>query len=316
MTKLGEMQVLPIREVFPHEEYDFTKHFENEANLNRLGNVLGLDLELIETESRVGRYEADVFAKCDNQNVVIENQYGYSDHDHLGKILTYAAGKDADILIWIVEDARDEHRAAIRMLNEKSDLKVFMVEIKAIAIVDEETKEKSLPAIDYDVVEKPNEFIKENKEINKSSYDKVNSKFRPFWEKCIEISKNEEDFSKLFSFGAKSKGWISIKQKNSVFGKKIAFAFTATEKELRTVVSINRDFYNETDALSFDEIANNSSIEYESDRLSESDAYNVYNKEFKISYSLKDESTWKKAILTQLNNVVKIRNSINSALNG
>ena len=311
MAKLGEMKILPIREVFPHEEYDFTKHFEKEENLNRLGNALNLDLELRETESRVGRYEADVWAKCDNENVVIENQYGYSDHDHFGKILTYAAGKDANILIWIVENARDEHRAAIRMLNEKSDLKIFMVEIKAIAIEDVETKKLSLPAIDYDIVEKPNEFIKENKEIDKTS----NNKFKPFWERCIEVGKEFKDFSDLFSFGAKSKGWCRLKEKTPVCSKKITFDLTSTEKEFRLELIVDRDFYNDTDAISFNKIIEDSGASFEEIRSGESETYNIFKRGFMISYSLKDDSTWKKAITTQLNNAIKVRNAINSALN-
>lgn len=44
-----------------------------------------------------------------------------TDHDHLGKLITYASGKAADLVIWLVRKARPEHKAAIEWLNNHTD---------------------------------------------------------------------------------------------------------------------------------------------------------------------------------------------------
>lgn len=91
--------------------------------------------------------------------VVIENQLEATDHDHLGKIITYASGLDADVVVWIVKEAREEHRSAIEWLNLKTieDVSFFLLEIHAYRIGD------SLPAPKFEVIEKPNDFSKATK---------------------------------------------------------------------------------------------------------------------------------------------------------
>lgn len=79
--------------------------------------------ELEERESSVGAFSLDILARDQDSGeaVVIENQIEQSDHEHLGKLITYASGKDAKYIVWIVKDAREEHRAAIEWLNKISD---------------------------------------------------------------------------------------------------------------------------------------------------------------------------------------------------
>lgn len=79
-----------------------------------------------------------------------------TNHDHLGKVITYAAGKGAEVVIWVVAHARDEHRQAIEWLNQHTDndFGFFLVEIELWAIGD------SLPAPKFNVVEQPNEWAK------------------------------------------------------------------------------------------------------------------------------------------------------------
>ena len=80
-------------------------------------------MELIDPvpEKPVGHYQADIVCEeaKTNATVVIENQLEPTDHDHLGKLITYSAGLKADISIWIAKHFSDEHRAALNWLNEK-----------------------------------------------------------------------------------------------------------------------------------------------------------------------------------------------------
>lgn len=132
---LGKVESVPVRDVWPHEALDFTKWLAKEESLSMLGEACGLDLELVDTESAVGNFSVDIFAQESgtDRKVVIENQLEDTNHDHLGKIITYAAGKNADAVIWVVAHARDEHRQAVEWLNAHTDdgCSFFLVEIEA-----------------------------------------------------------------------------------------------------------------------------------------------------------------------------------------
>lgn len=108
---LGKLEKIDLRTVWSHEAYDFTNWLAEEENLNLLGEEVGIDLKLIKTEADVGRYNVDILAEEENtgHKIIIENQLEMTDHDHLGKIITYASGYDANIIIWIVKDVRDMH---------------------------------------------------------------------------------------------------------------------------------------------------------------------------------------------------------------
>ena len=95
-------------------------------NIDQLAESLGFDMEPQGTQTRVGSYRADIVAKAETgELVVIEAQYGRTDHVHLGQILTYAGGIEAQIIVWIAETIRDEHRAALDWLNAHSGLRFF-----------------------------------------------------------------------------------------------------------------------------------------------------------------------------------------------
>ena len=122
-VQLGKIDRIPVRDVWRHEALDFTKWLAQEENLTLLGDACSIDLELVDMESAVGSFAVDIFAKesGSDRRVVIENQLEYTNHDHLGKIITYATGKNAEVVIWVVARARDEHRKAIEWLNEHTD---------------------------------------------------------------------------------------------------------------------------------------------------------------------------------------------------
>lgn len=116
---LDQLKTVELRKVWPHEALDFTKWLSEEDNLNMLSSAVGIELELIETESSVGAFNVDIYAQevGSGRKVIIENQLEDTNHDHLGKVITYAAGKGAEVVIWVVAHARDEHRQAIEWLN-------------------------------------------------------------------------------------------------------------------------------------------------------------------------------------------------------
>ena len=118
--KLEKLHEVDIRKVWPHEQYDFSKWLAAEENIQELGNVLNLSLTDIETERLVGSYRCDILCRDEitGKVVLIENQLEQTNHDHLGKILTYASGLDASVVVWVVAAARDEHASAIEWLNK------------------------------------------------------------------------------------------------------------------------------------------------------------------------------------------------------
>jgi hypothetical protein len=118
--ELATIERVDLREIWPNEATDFTPWLAE--NLSALGEALGLDLELQSQEAAVGGYSLDIFAHDGNgRPVVIENQLGPTDHSHLGQLLTYAAGFDANVTVWIAKEFRDEHREALDLLNHRTD---------------------------------------------------------------------------------------------------------------------------------------------------------------------------------------------------
>ncbi|WP_455087673.1 DUF4268 domain-containing protein [Parvimonas micra] len=186
MPELGRLEEVNVRELWIHEQYDFSNWLAKEENIELLNEVLGLTLVDIEKEVFVGAYRCDLVAKDETsgQNVIIENQLEASNHDHLGKIVTYASGLDANVIVWIVKEAREEHRSAIEWLNNNTNknLNFFLIEIHAYRIGN------SLYAPKFEIVEKPNDFIKNAKiqtgseELNKSQSERL-----VFWTRFNDV---------------------------------------------------------------------------------------------------------------------------------
>ena len=153
---LAKIERVDLREAWPHEAQDFTPWLAE--NIAELGEALGMDLELQQTEAAVGGYSLDVLATDLNQNrpVIIENQLEATNHTHLGQLLTYAAGYDANVIVWLTREFRDEHRQALDWLNQRTgeDTQFFGVVVELWRIGD------SLPAPHFKAVATPNEWGK------------------------------------------------------------------------------------------------------------------------------------------------------------
>lgn len=176
---LGRLKEVDIRELWAHEQYNFSNWLAKEKNIELLNETVGLTLTDIDKEVYVGSYRCDLVAVDETTDVkiIIENQLDSTDHDHLGKIITYASGLDANVIIWIVKEAREEHKSAIEWLNNNmaKEISFFLLEIKAYRIGD------SLPAPMFKVVEKPNDFIKSNKSVKDGDLSKTQAERLNFW---------------------------------------------------------------------------------------------------------------------------------------
>ena len=184
--KLGKMKELDIRKVWAHEQYDFSKWLAAEENIKELSDTLNLALTDVETEKFVGSYRCDIICKDEltGKSVLIENQLEQTNHDHLGKIITYASGLDASVVVWIVADARQEHASAIEWLNKHTDddLAFFLIEVHAYTIGD------SAPAPMFKIIEQPNDFVKSVKTIARSGeLSDTQIKRQEFWNQFNDI---------------------------------------------------------------------------------------------------------------------------------
>ena len=153
-----------IRDAWAHEAHRFTPWLA--ANLGRLAEVIGIPLELTGTEIRVGTFSADILARnpADDSVVLIENQLESSDHTHLGQIMTYLAGLNAQTMVWVAPSFRDEHLSAIRWLNEHTvePFAFFAVRVRVVRIAD------SPFAPLFEVIERPNNWDRQVSETKRA----------------------------------------------------------------------------------------------------------------------------------------------------
>jgi len=154
MTELGELREVSLREVWDHEAHSFTPWLCE--NLEALGDEIGLTLELVRREAPVDRFSADIHAQnaADDSPVLIENQLEGSDHRHLGQIMTYLAGLEAETVIWVAANFEEAHLSAIQWLNDHTNepFAFFAVQVRLVRIGD------SLPAPLFDVLARPNNW--------------------------------------------------------------------------------------------------------------------------------------------------------------
>src|SRR6056297_1372475 len=145
---------LPLREAWSNEAQEFTPWLAQ--NIDHLSDVIGITLEITGTEVAVETFSADILARnpMDDSIVLIENQLEVTDHTHLGQIMTYLAGLEAQTVIWIAPAFREPHLSAIRWLNEHTadGFSFFAVKARVVRIGD------SPFAPIFEVVEKPNDW--------------------------------------------------------------------------------------------------------------------------------------------------------------
>lgn len=195
-NNLGVLEIVPLRKIWAKEP-EFSAWLAEPANIKQLGNELGIDMLSEETEAGVGDFSADILAQEDGgtRKIIIENQYGETDHKHLGQIITYASGRNAEVLIWIVEKARDEHRAAVQWLNENtsSEIGVFLVQICVYRIGN------SNPAPKFTVLESPNNWLKTTRRNVPGTVSEGGQKRIDWWNAFMDYAMKRDSFRKLFN---------------------------------------------------------------------------------------------------------------------
>lgn len=206
-----------------------------------LGETVGIDIDLEERESPVGSFSVDLFATEEGtgRKIIIENQLEDTNHDHLGKIITYAAGKEASVIIWIVKHARDEHKQAVEWLNQHTDENIgfFLLEIELWKI------NGSVPAPRFNIVERPNDWAKAIKASEGlSDTKKINLEY---WEAFKKYAFNKTEFKQIFSERkAYPQGWYDLSVGNRYCHITLTATMTKNRLAAQIYISKNKDLYN------------------------------------------------------------------------
>ena len=291
--ELGKLEKIPLREAWKHEALNFTNWLADEENLSLLSNEIGISISFIQTEASVGKFSVDILAEEENSNrkIVIENQLETTDHDHLGKIITYASGFNAEIVIWIVKDVRDEHKQAIDWLNENTNEKInfFAINIELWKIGNSKLAPK------FNVISKPNNWAKALKKSatseNKNNISSLKLLQLEFW-----TSMNEFINSKISTINTRApqpQHWYDL---SLGLGQKAYLSLIVHKRDKYCSVEVyipnSKELYFEL----FDQkdlIESESGIKFEWQELPERQASRIQVK--KRDFDLEDTEKWQES---------------------
>lgn len=239
--ELSKLTKLKLRTIWKHEALDFTNWLALDENLQLLSDTIGMDLINAQTEVGVGQFHVDILAEDETgHKIVIENQLEPTNHDHLGKLITYASGLDAEVVVWIVSRAREEHEQAITWLNENTTegTNFFLIEIEVWQIGD------SKPAPRFNVIARPNDWakiVKQSGSGNKITELKLQQ--QAFWEKLREFGEQNAKYVKSWQ-KALPQHWYNI----SIGSSKVKLAATLNSKANQVAVEVyiydSKELYN------------------------------------------------------------------------
>jgi len=238
---LSKLNKVELRDVWGHEAVDFTNWLAQKENLDALSEEIGVDIKLIKTEANVGKFSVDILAEeeASGRKIIIENQLEDTNHDHLGKIITYASGYDAEIIIWIVRDVREEHQKAIDWLNEHTDENIgfFLIKLELWQI------EGSNPAPKFEVMVSPNEWAKAIK-TSPSNSDLTDTKLQQleFWTKFKNYVRENDTRIRLQT--PRPQHWYDVSMGSS--DGHVALTINSRENLIgcEVYISKNKDLFN------------------------------------------------------------------------
>lgn len=176
-TRFSTLKPVDLRAAWENEARDFTPWLAD--NLDLMSRELGIEkLELEGKEVQVGPFRADIVARIpqDDARVLIENQLEDANLQHLGQVLAYLAGLEAQIVVWVARGFHEAHLSAIRWLNEHTvdPFAFFAVRVRVVQIEDS----PMVPI--FDVLERPNEW---NRQVQgaSSGLSELGTFCREFW---------------------------------------------------------------------------------------------------------------------------------------
>lgn len=180
---INRISRIPLRDIWKHEARDFTTWLQE--NIDILNEVIGVEILNAEREQSTGNFNVDITGEdASGHTVIIENQLERSNHDHLGKLITYLCSFDAKIAIWIVAEPRQEHINAIAWLNESTNVDFYLIKIEGVKIGDSD------PAPLMTIITGPSEEAKSIGTIKKSKSERHKLRYK-FWEQFLESSKSK-----------------------------------------------------------------------------------------------------------------------------
>jgi len=223
---IGKIRKVKLREIWKHEAADFTKWLQENPDV--IGDIIGLQLFNVEREQSTGNFNVDLRAETSSgEQVIIENQLEKSDHDHLGKIITYLTAFNAKVAIWICSEPRPEHMAAVSWLNESTDCRFYLLKVEGIQIGD------SQPAPLLTLMVGPSDISKTIGSVKREISDKQQLRYS-FWEQLLKKSKEKHQLFSAISPGNYT--WIGAGAGKSG----ISYTFWLTNSEVKIILYIDR----------------------------------------------------------------------------
>jgi len=226
--KLGKLKKVDLRGYWKHEAHDFTNWLSDPDNIGLLADEIGIEIQVTQTEASVGKFNVDILAEEENtgRKIIIENQLEKTDHTHLGQLITYAAGIEAEYVIWIVRDVREEHQQAVDWLNEHTDegINFFIVIIELWQIGE------SPPAPKFTVISRPNEWRRSVRTgTNEGGLSDTKTRQLEFWQQFKEYASTNKAELKLRT--PRPRHWYHVSIGTS--GSFISLSVDSLEDEVR-----------------------------------------------------------------------------------
>ena len=238
--EIGRLQRVELSRVWSHEAHKFTPWLEQ--NIDVLNDAIGFSLSIVEREAAAGTFRVDLVAQDESGKfVIIENQLKLSNHDHLGKLLTYLTMFDeAETAIWIVEEARTEHIRVISWLNELSpETSFYLLKLEAVQI------DNSRCAPLLTLIVGPSEGIREVGETKKELHEQVHERDTlrsEFWKQLIERAEEKTQLFTNISPGTTSNYMITAGAGKT--GMQFAYLIQAHTADVELRIRNNEELFN------------------------------------------------------------------------